>query len=467
LKAGAAGPARRWEKVEELFAAAAELPPGERSPFLAEACAGDGPLCAEVEALLAADDRAGELDDLLEGAVRAGWRSLTDGAQGFPWVVEGGLAGGRIGPYRLERELGRGGMGTVYLAVRDDELRRRVALKVLRRGLDTDDVLRRFRTERQILADLDHPSIARLYDGGTTADGRPYFVLELVEGEALDAWCDRRRLTVPQRLRLFLQVCSAVAHAHGRLVVHRDLKPGNVLVTGEGEVKLLDFGIAKLLEPEGGEGITTLGSFQPLTPGYASPEQLRGEPVSTASDVYSLGVLLYELLAGRRPERPAGREPEPPSAAAARVEERTDGRGRRDLLLPEEVARARGATARELRRRLRGDLDAVVLAALREDPARRYGSVEQLAEDVRRHLEARPVRARRDTFGYRAAKFLRRNRLPAAAALAFTLLLVAFAASTARQSARTERERDKAEQALAFLVDLFEVSDPAGRRARR
>jgi tetratricopeptide (TPR) repeat protein len=418
--------------VQELFAAAVDLPEAERGAWLAESSRDDPELGREVEQLLAADAQAG---DFLEAAIRE------EAAPLAALVGEGdgaGLTGVRIGAYRIERELGRGGMGTVYQAVRDGDFDRRVALKVLRRGMDSEDVLRRFATERQILANLDHPNIARLYDGGTMPDGRPYFVMEAISGEPVDRYCERLKLAVPERLRLFRTVCSAVASAHQSLVVHRDLKPSNILVTEGGAPKLLDFGIAKLLDPDEGEGTeATLAASRLMTPGYASPEQLRGGPVTTASDVYSLGVLLHELLTGRRLRRPGSGDPGRPSAAAE---------------------------SPELRRRLRGDLDAIVAMALREEPQRRYGSVEQLAEDVRRHLESEPVLARRGTFAYRARKFVRRNRVALTVGLAFAGLAAAFVASTAVQSARAARERDTARQALAFLVDLFEVADPGESR---
>ncbi|HKV09244.1 MAG TPA: serine/threonine-protein kinase [Thermoanaerobaculia bacterium] len=380
--------------------------------------------------LLAADSRAG---DFLEAAIRAEaapFASLFGEGEGAD------LSGARIGAYRIVRELGRGGMGTVYEAVRDGDFDRRVAVKVLRRGMDSEDVLRRFATERQILASLDHPNIARLYDGGTTPDGRPYFVMEAIEGSPIDRFCAQKGLPVPERLRLFLTVCSAVAAAHQSLVVHRDLKPSNILVTADGAPKLLDFGIAKLLGPDE-SAETTVEASRRLTPGYASPEQVSGGPVTTASDVYSLGVLLHELLTGTRLRRTGPGDPERPSAAAKTP---------------------------ELARRLRGDLDAIVAMALREEPSRRYGSVEQLAEDVRRHLGSEPVLARRGTLSYRAGKFVRRNRVALAVGLAFVGLAAAFVVSTVVQSARVARERDKAEQALAFLVDLFEVSEPEESR---
>ena len=302
--------------------------------------------------------------------------------------------GTRLGAYELGEAVGRGGMGIVYRAVRaDDEYRQVVAVKVIRRGMDTAVGQRRFREERQILAGLDHPGIARLLDGGTTEAGLPYFVMEYVEGEPIDAYCDRRRLDVAERLRLFLRVCAAVHHAHRSLVVHRDLKPGNILVTADGVPKLLDFGIARLVRParEPGDVDPTVTVLRMLTPDYASPEQVRGEPVTTATDVYSLGVLLYELLSGQRPY--AG-GPRP----------RGDGRHLRRRT-PSAPARRSPATRKPttaeapalLRRTLAGDLDTIVLKALRKAPTERYASVEAFADDVTRHLEGRPVRARPHT----------------------------------------------------------------------
>jgi serine/threonine-protein kinase len=471
-------------RVEALFVAALARPLAERGSFLCAACAGDGGLLREVEELLAIDaahpapsapiapDAAGDTtEDPLARAIRRAAGGLLARAA----APEAPLR--RVGPYRIERELGRGGMSTVYLARRDDGLyRREVALKVVRRGLDTEDVLRRFHAERQILAQLDHPGIARLYDGGTAEDGRPYFVMEAIDGEPIDLACDRRRLSIAERLRLFLAVCAAVSYAHRQLVVHRDIKPSNLLVTGDGTPKLLDFGIAKLLAAEGAsEGgasteLTAL-SGHPMTPGYASPEQRRGEPIGTASDVYSLGVVLYLLLAGHRPEPPAlvpeERTPERPSQAAGRPARRQTAEGGAAVATPETIAGARRTTPRELRRRLAGDLDTIVAKALRPEVGRRYGAVEELAEDLRRHLSARPVLARPDTWAYRAGRFLRRNRLALGVAAAFAATVLAFTVSGLRQAARTAVERDKAEQALAFLVDSFEASDPRQARGDR
>jgi eukaryotic-like serine/threonine-protein kinase len=340
------------------------------------------------------------------------------------------------------RRLGRGGMSSVYLAERADaQFRKRVAIKIVRRGMDTDDVLRRFRSEQQILASLDHPNIARLYDGGTTGDGLPYFVMEYIDGLPIDDYCDRQQLNVRQRLRLVLPVLSAVHYAHRNLVVHRDLKPSNVLVTAAGVPKLLDLGIAKLLNPEltAGTLASTRGIDQLRTPSYASPEQINGGVVTTASDVFSLGVLLYVVLTGRHPFQPADSQEEIERAICTRQPE-TPGLG--------------------------GDLDNIVLMALRKGPARRYGSVERLSEDIERFMAGRPVIARRDTVGYRAAKFFQRHRLGvigAVLALAVTLgLVVALAVQTVRVSQERDRvahERDRASRVLAMLNDMFEIAD--------
>ena len=379
----------------------------------------------------------------------------------------------RIGPYRILRELGRGGMGTVYLAARaDEQFHKRVALKIIRSGAGSEEVVRHFKRERQILAGLDHPNIAKLLDGGTTDDGLPYFVMEHIEGLPLLEYCDARSLAVPDRLRLFQSVCSAVQYAHRNLVVHRDIKPGNVLVAEDGTPKLLDFGIAKLLNPElAGEAPTATGLV--MTPEYASPEQARGERITTATDVYSLGVVLYELLTGHHPYRLTSRqpldvlkavaeqEPERASVAVGRSEERT----------PEQVARDREGTPQTLQRRLKGDLDNILMMALRKEPQRRYASVEAFSDDVRRYLEGLPVKARKPTLGYRAGKLVRRHVLGAAASLAALLLLVGFAVAMAVQSQRVARERDlarkeraTAQRVSAFLVELFKVSDPGEAR---
>jgi serine/threonine-protein kinase len=359
-------------------------------------------------------------------------------------------AGGRVvGAYRLLDELGEGGMGTVYLAERaDGQFEQQVAVKLLKHGLHGEEARRRFLQERQILARLQHDSIARLLDGGLTEDGTPFFVMERVEGKPITIYCDEQRLGIEARLHVFLEVCDAAQYAHRNLVVHRDLKPSNILVDAAGSVKLLDFGIAKLLvEGDDGAAEGTRTTLRAMTPEYAAPEQVRGDPVTTATDVYALGVLLYELLTGQRPYR-VGR-------GLASEWERA--------ILEQQPQRpsVSAVTSRELRRRLRGDLDWVVLKALQKEPERRYPSAEALATDIRRHLHGLPVSARGDALGYRARKFLRRHRLGAAAAALVILSLVGGLIGTAWQARRAEREARKAEAVKDFLKSLFSASDPA------
>ncbi len=357
----------------------------------------------------------------------------------------GDECGRRIGPYRLERLLGQGGTGEVYLAARTGDFEKRVALKLIQCGADCEEIEARFRAERQILARLEHPLIARILDGGTTGDGRPYLVMEYVDGEPLDRYCETHGLSLRQRLELFRQVCAAVAAAHRSLVVHRDLKPGNVLVTAGGTVKLLDFGIAKLLAPDPASTATDPGGPLLLTPGWASPEQLRGDPITTVTDVYSLGVVLYQLLAGRHPY--------PPELAGWQelVKQVCD----REPPAPSTVA---GCA-----RKLAGDLDAIVGKAMRKQPERRYGSVERLSEDVRRHLAGLPVRAREGGWSYRAGKLVRRYK----AALAMLLLVLGVGAATSvlwwraeRERAGAVRARSRAETVSVFLENLFATADP-------
>ncbi len=461
--------AERWQQIDALLEAALDRAPEERSGFLEGACGDDPDLRRTVEALLAAD---GKLDGFLEAPA-----AVPEAGRGHGAAV---AVGETIGPYRIEREIDQGGMGTVYLASRtDDVFRRRVAIKVLNPGMASANLVRRFRSERQILASLDHPYIARLFEGGTTADGRPYLVMEYIEGLPVDEYCDRRRLSVRQRLELFRKICSAVHYAHQNLVVHRDVKPSNILVTEDGEPRLLDFGIAKLLDPEAFPYTVdaTVTGLRPMTPHYASPEQVRGEAITTASDVYALGVLLYKLLAGRLPHRLAGLPPReiervlskeaPPRPSTVVTVVETPSDVRRGGPTPAAVSRQRATRPQQLRRQLTGDLDNIVLMALRKEPARRYGSVEQLSDDLRRHLEGLPVTARKSTLAYQAGTFVRRHKLAVGFAVFILAMVVTFAAAMARQAAQTARqrdraelERDKAELVSAFLVDLFEVVDP-------
>ncbi len=380
--------AERWQQTEDIYQTAVDLPEDQREEYLAVICAGDDELRTTVGTLLMRHAQAGESTKTLP---------LTGDL----------LTGRRVGAYRLVREIGRGGMGTVYLGVRaDNEFQKRVAVKLIKRGMDTDFILRRFRRERQILASLDHPHIARLLDGGTTEDGLPYFVMEYIEGELLYRHCDARQLGIAERLCLFRQICDAVHFAHQNLVVYRDIKPSNILVTPDGAPHLLDFGIAKLLSPElAADTIDATGTATRLmTPEYASPEQVRGERAKPTSDIYSLGTLLYELLTGHRPLRLRSRamyeiarvvceqEPEIPSVGLTRTDNLAPA-GAGGAAALEAIYQARGASPENLRRELAGDLDRIVLKALRKDPRQRYQSAAELREDITRHLEGRPVSA--------------------------------------------------------------------------
>lgn len=413
--------------------------------------------------------------------------SLSD-PTGVP-IRDAGPVDGMIGPYRILRELGRGGMGVVYLAVREDvALRRMVALKLVHHGMAVGEVLERFERERAVLAALNHPNIARLIDVGATAGGAPYLVMEHVEGEPIDRYCDSRRLTVAERLDLFRQVCAAVQHAHQNLVVHRDIKPRNILVTPEGVPKLLDFGIAKLLNPALSSRIDapTVTGLRLMTPEYASPEQVRGDAITTSSDIYALGVVLFELLTGHRPYHLRTRayqeverviceeDPQLPSTAISRVE-RLDGAeapavdGKRgdvdgsDVITPESVSRHRRSRPRGLRRTLAGDLDNIVMMAMRKEPQRRYRSAESLGEDIQRHLRGLPVVARADTLIYRAAKFVRRNRLGVGACVCVIVALLAGVLAALWQAQIAEAQRTVAEVRLERLrrdarALIFEVA---------
>jgi non-specific serine/threonine protein kinase/serine/threonine-protein kinase len=449
----------RWQQVSEAFDKALHCSATQRLEYLAEIALLDPELHRELESLLAANENAGR-----EFLNTPAMQTTQDGMEADPRQM---LLGRRVGQYQIVERIGVGGMGEVYRAFRaDDQYRKEVALKAVRGGQDSAFVISRFKNERQILANLDHPNIARLLDGGATKDGAPYFVMELIEGECIDQYCDHHKLGIGDRLRLFLEVCSAVQFAHQRLIVHRDLKPGNILVTAEGATKLLDFGIAKILDPgeltEGPE--PTLTQFRALTPSYASPEQIRGEPISTASDVYSLGVILYELLSGHHPYRVAGDtlekvaraicEVEPKKPSSVVHEERSDGASSLESATP-------GApTAREaekLRKGLRGDLDNIVLMALRKEPQRRYSSVEHFAQDIRRHLENLPVSARNDTVAYRVSKFARRHKAGIAAAVIVMAALLLGMGMTIQQKRRADRRFNDVRKLANSLI--FEIHD--------
>ncbi len=451
-----------WQQLKRLFHTALELGPEERTAFLTEACDGDDELRNRVEKLLASYENAGSFlasPAIVDaGVISPVAETESDGSND--------RIGQRIGPYEILREIGHGGMGTVFLAVRaDDQYRKEVAVKIVNKGMDTDTILRRFVMERQILANLEHPNIARLLDGGTTVDGLPYFVMEYVEGETIIRYCDQHRLHTLERLQLFRQVCSAVQFAHQNLIVHRDLKPSNIIVTADGTPKLLDFGIAKLLGSDLPEATATVGRL--LTPEYASPEQLRGLPITTTSDVYSLGVVLYELLTGHRPFNFESRSPEEvarlitagePIKPSVIITHTNSARHTDDVehrsITPEAISHMRDGNVDKLRRRLAGDLDNILLKALRKEPERRYAAVQDLSADIQRHLTGLPVLAREDTFAYRAGKFIQRNTASVAAAAVVAITLFTASVVTTWQATVARRERAKAERRFKDVRNL-------------
>ncbi|MGD8319612.1 MAG: serine/threonine-protein kinase [Gemmatimonadota bacterium] len=436
----------RWDELDTLFEAVLEREPHEREGFLAEACGDDHELHATLTQLLSLEEDA---DTPLEGPGQELLRMALDGGRdpGSDAIA----MGARIGRYRIVGRLGRGGMATVYEAERaDGAFQRSVALKVLRRGLDTEDVVERFVAERQILSGLSHPHIATLLDGGATEDGRPFLAMEKVDGDPITEWADRRGSTATERVRLFLQVVDAVAFAHGQLVIHRDIKPSNVLVTEAGQVKLLDFGVAKLLDPDGsGDGAETKSSVSFLTPEFASPEQVRGGRVTTASDVFQLGALLYRLLTGAMPF--------------------PDSRGGAEPHVRAEPMRPSERLPRDDRRRseLRGDLDTILLKAMRDEPAERYPSAEALGADLRRYLEGRPISARPASAAYRLRKFTKRNPWLPPVVGTLAVVLAAYVVTLARSAGVLEAQRnaareqaERAEALQSFLVNQFQAADP-------
>jgi len=457
--------ADRWRQIKDVLDKTVALGAADRLLYLDEVCAADPDLRREVESLLISHERAGSgflqtpAVELL-GSTAAGDRPSA-------------RVGRRVGVYQIVDEIAHGGMGEVYRAARvDGQYEKEVAIKLVRVGLDTSFILERFRQERQILASLDHPNIARLLDGGTTEDGIPYLVMELVDGTPIDQYCDANNLSISERLQLFRKVCAAVQYAHQWLVIHRDIKPGNILVTKDGTPKLLDFGIAKILDPAASSEETLA---HPLTPEYASPEQIQGETITTASDVYSLGVVLYQLLTGQSPYGGETRtphqlaravtemEPAPPSTAILRPAQVQQG-GQLSTLTPERLSRVCQGSPAKLRRRLVGDVDNIVLKSLRKEAQRRYASVEQFAEDIRRHLDGLPVTARKDAWNYRAGKFVRRHRISVAAAMLVMVAVLGGVAATIREAriaAANERRAEKRFNDVRKLANslIFEMHD--------
>ena len=432
----------RWRDINELFHAALAIDSEKRDVYLVEACKGDVELRLEVENLIASHESA-------EASMHTA--SLRETVQQVLQEDDTLPVGQDFGPYRVIREIGKGGMGRVFLAERvDEQFHRQVAIKLIKRGMDTDSVIRHFRNEREILASLDHPNIARLFDAGTSRDGLPYFVMEYIEGQPIDSFCEDRRYSIAQRLQLFRQVCAAVTHAHQHLVIHRDIKPSNILVTAEGYPKLLDFGIARLLGAPS-DATATMTGFQLMTPEYASPEQVLGQPPSTLTDVYSLGVVLYRLLTSTSPygirnrssqqiaEAICREEPKKPSIAAIELTQSSGPSGDQKVSFPGSKERAQ--------KRLQGDIDTIVLTALRKEPHRRYQSVEQFSEDIRRHLESLPVSAQDDSIGYRVAKFAHRHRTGMAAGLMIALMMIAGVIATSFEAHRARVQEQLAKDA--------------------
>jgi serine/threonine protein kinase/tetratricopeptide (TPR) repeat protein len=444
----------KWDQVKELFALALEHDPEERSGFLLQACAGDDSLRIEVESLLSSFDNA---PSFLEDCPVADLLSAQSRA----------MAGRRIGAYRILREIGQGGMAVVYLGERADQsYRKQVAIKMVKAGINTEQMLHRFRNERQTLAALDHSNIVKLLDGGSCEDGSPYLVMDYVEGLPIDRYCDLNHLSIDERLRLFCEICSAVHYAHENLVVHRDLKPANILIAKGGVPRLLDFGIAKLLNPDCFQTALVTGTdWRPMTPEYASPEQIRGRAVSAATDVYSLGVLLFELLTGHRPYRSVGQsllemerlvcetDPEKPSAVIHRIEAKVSGDAG-TAITAESVSAQRGLRPDALQRQLRGDLDTIVMKALCKEPERRYPSVQEFSEDIERYLAGLPVKARKPTASYRAGKVLHRHKEPVAAVV-IVLALVGIVTTweANRRSQHTHRLTDTDTVVLADFTN--------------
>ena len=454
--------------MKQIFYAAQEIETKDRASFLVEKCDGDDELKEAVERLLKSSEK-------LEGFIeKPAFAMMADILTDDSITNEKGK---HIGHYQIIRKVGQGGMGAVYLATRaDDVYQKQVAIKLVSNGLDNEELLKRFRNERQILARLDHPNIAKLLDGGTTDNGVPYYVMDYIEGLPLIEYCDKQNLSMIERLKLFRQVCAAVSYAHQNLVIHRDLKPSNILVTKDGTLKLLDFGIAKVLQQEG-QTEQTVTNLQVMTPEYASPEQIRGLPVTTATDVYSLGVILYQLLTGHRPYRFKTHSPqdiaqaiceeeaERPSSVVRRPSQTVSDDGSNDN--GQRATNDRQKTNRQSaigNRQLKGDIDNIVLMALRKEPERRYVTVNQLSEDIRRHLEGLPVIARADTFTYRASKFVKRNKIGVAVAVGVLLLMIAGVIAIARQAsiaknqariAAEQRDRAQREQAKATRINKF------------
>lgn len=456
---------QRWEKVQEIFEKALEVEISKRTVIVTELAEGDKELVQEVLALLDAD--ASE-DSLLEKPA----------VELFDFEKPASLVGKEIGKYKLIKQIGYGGMGAVYLAERTDkQFNQQVALKLIKRGMDSEEILKRFNSERQILAKLNHPNIAALYDGGITDDGLPYFTMEYIQGDQIDVYCDKNALSIDERLKLFLSVLKAVQYAQKNLIVHRDLKPSNIIITHEGQVKLLDFGIAKLLDNNTIDDTIeqTKTVFRIMTPGYASPEQVKGEPITTASDVYSLGVILFELLTGHRPYITSGvspleleklicnTDPQKPSTIVTKKDNTYIGD---DVTNSEKlISESRQTNPERLKKILNGDIDNICLKSLEKEQERRYNSAEQLAEDIERYLNGHPVHARPATVGYKFRKFIKRNKTYVAAAAIVLILIVSlvsfYTIQLSDERDKANLEAIKAKQVTEYISSIFEIANPS------
>jgi len=449
----------QWERVKELFDAALERKPEERPEFLNEACGSDVSLRQELDSLLSAYAKS-------EGLSRP---AIPATAPQEPQPLES------IGPYRLIRKIGEGGMGQVWLAEQSEPIRRQVALKLIRSAAFDDTLLRRFQAERQSLALMDHPAIAKVFDAGTAASGQPYFVMEYVPGEAITKYCDRKRLSIAERLELFVKVCEGVQHAHQKAIIHRDLKPANILVVevdGKPTPRIIDFGLAKAIEPlVPGESIFTGMLGIAGTPGYISPEQAAGGDIDTRTDVYALGVVLYELLTGSLPFDSENWRKQPLDEVLRQLREQDPPRPSTRLTSERNLSAAsaplRSTEPRQLAGLLHGDLDSIAMKALEKDRSRRYGTPSELAADVERHLNHQPVLARPASVGYRARKYVRRHSVAVGVAASLVVLLAAFAVAQAFQLRRITRERDRANRITDFMTNMFKVSDPGEARGNQ
>ncbi len=455
----------RWQKIQDIFEAVVELPEPKRDIYLAEACADDTALTDEIKAMLAADETG---SNLLDRPLKESLGSLT----------ETDRTGKRFGHYRILKEIGSGGMGSVYLAERaDGQFEQQVALKLIKPGMHSGAIISRFEHERQILAQLQHPNIAQLLDGGMSDEGMPYFSMEYVSGLPIDEYCDHHKLAIDARIRLFMTVCQTVQFAHNNLIIHRDLKPGNIFITDDGTVKLLDFGIAKVFsEDQDTPALTHTGTYA-MTPEYAAPEQIQSRRVTTTTDVYALGLILYELLTGKRPYEfnssslldmekiITGTQAPRPSSVIKKFLSKSDSDDEEKLI---SIGQTRKISPERLRRKLTGDLDNICLMALKKEQDRRYDSAELLKQDLERYLKGLPVKARKESVSYRMQKFVRRHRLGVSGAAIVTIILISLVTYyTILLSAQRDRalaEAQKAQAVSSFLVDLFNVADPSESR---